>query len=105
MAKGPFTVFAPTNEAFSAVDSATLDTLLKDIDLLKRVLTYHVVAASLPASAIQNEQVAKTLAGDSLRVNIYGPSNNIVIFFLHACTFDAILQRILLRLPSIKGHY
>ncbi len=69
---GPFTVFAPTNDAFGAVDPATLDALLKDVNLLKRVLTYHVVASALPPASIKNELVTRTLAGESLRINVYG---------------------------------
>lgn len=70
--KGPLTVFAPTNDAFAAVDPAILKSILGDLDLLKNVLTYHVVASSLPADAIQNELTPRTLAGENLRINVYG---------------------------------
>jgi uncharacterized surface protein with fasciclin (FAS1) repeats len=48
---GPFTVFAPTNEAFNKLPAGTVETLLKpeNHDLLKKVLTYHVVAGKLSA--------------------------------------------------------
>lgn len=69
---GPFTVFAPTNDAFAEVDGATLKSLLDDISLLKNVLTYHVVASALPPSSITNELTPASLAGESLRVNVYG---------------------------------
>lgn len=41
---GPFTVFAPTNEAFASIDPHTLKFILQHVDLLKDILTYHVVA-------------------------------------------------------------
>ena len=52
--KGPFTVFAPTNDAFSKLPSGTVETLLKpeNRDQLAKILTYHVVAGRYPASAI-----------------------------------------------------
>jgi uncharacterized surface protein with fasciclin (FAS1) repeats len=52
---GPFTVFAPTNEAFSALPSGTVDNLLKpeNKDQLKKVLTYHVVAGTMDSKAIK----------------------------------------------------
>ena len=51
---GPFTVFAPTNDAFSKLPSGTVETLLKpeNRDQLAKILTYHVVAGRYPASAI-----------------------------------------------------
>jgi uncharacterized surface protein with fasciclin (FAS1) repeats len=52
---GPFTVFAPTNEAFSKLPAGTVDTLLKpeNKDTLTKVLTYHVVAGKLSASDLK----------------------------------------------------
>jgi uncharacterized surface protein with fasciclin (FAS1) repeats len=52
---GPFTVFAPTNEAFDALPAGTVDTLLKpeNKDQLKKVLTYHVVSGAMDAKAIK----------------------------------------------------
>ena len=49
---GPFTVFAPTDEAFARLAPGTLDSLLKDPAALKSLLTYHVVAGRLPASTV-----------------------------------------------------
>src|ERR1700678_2236379 len=51
---GPFTVFAPTNEAFEKLPAGTVDTLLKpeNLDQLKKILTYHVVAGKLTAKDI-----------------------------------------------------
>ncbi len=52
---GPFTVFAPTNEAFAKLPAGTVDTLLKpeNKDLLTRVLTYHVVAGRVSAAELK----------------------------------------------------
>src|SRR5271170_6931972 len=54
---GPFTVFAPTNEAFDKLPSGTVDTLLKpeNLDQLKKILTYHVVAGKLTAKDIDKQ--------------------------------------------------
>jgi len=56
---GPFTVFAPTNEAFDKIPKATLTTVGNDPETLKKVLTYHVVAGKIDAAAI----IAKIKAG------------------------------------------
>ncbi len=52
---GPFTVFAPTNEAFQKLPAGTVDTLLKpeNVDQLKKILTYHVVAGKMSAKDIE----------------------------------------------------
>jgi uncharacterized surface protein with fasciclin (FAS1) repeats len=59
---GPFTVFAPSNEAFKAVPAKTMDDLAKHPDKLKDVLTFHVVADKLMAAGIKNSSV-KTVNG------------------------------------------
>src|ERR1700685_2279837 len=54
---GPFTVFAPTNEAFAKLPAGTVDTLLKpeNLDQLKKILTYHVVAGKLTSKDIAKQ--------------------------------------------------
>lgn len=64
---GPFTVFAPTNEAFKAVPQKTMDALAKDPSMLKAVLTYHVVPGKMVSSDIKAGPV-KTVNGASLTV-------------------------------------
>lgn len=59
---GPFTVFAPTNDAFKAVPASTMDDLNKHPEKLKDVLSYHVVSGKLMAAEIKNSN-AKTLNG------------------------------------------
>jgi uncharacterized surface protein with fasciclin (FAS1) repeats len=69
---GPFTVFAPTNEAFEALPAGTLDDLLKpeNKDQLTDVLTYHVVAGDVMSSDLTDGQEITTLQGDTLTVKI-----------------------------------
>ena len=62
---GPFTVFAPTDEAFKAVPPATLDALMKDKARLKTVLTYHVVPGALNSSDLKNGPI-RTVQGANL---------------------------------------
>merc|ERR1719272_1478590 len=62
---GPFTVFAPTNDAFAAI-AGTVATLTPD--QVKEVLTYHVVAGAVPSSALAPEQSVATLNGQDLEI-------------------------------------
>lgn len=64
---GPFTVFAPSNEAFKAVPAKTMDALAKDPAALKNVLTYHVVAAMSMAKDVKNSKV-KTVNGATIEL-------------------------------------
>jgi transforming growth factor-beta-induced protein len=75
---GPFTVFAPTNEAFSAIHPDVLKMILNNIALLTKVLTYHVVGSKVPPSAIKNELLLTTLQGEKVRINVYGKNGEIV---------------------------
>lgn len=61
---GPFTVFAPSNEAFKAVPAKTLDELAASPDKLKAVLTYHVVPGKLMAADVKNSNV-KSVQGSN----------------------------------------
>lgn len=68
-ADGPFTVFAPTNDAIAAVPIETLDAVWADPDLLTAVLTYHVIAGeSLTSADLTDGQVLTTLQGDTLTI-------------------------------------
>jgi len=70
---GPFTVFAPTNEAFGALPAGTLETLLKpeNKDQLVDILTYHVLPAQVLSTDLKPKQVVKTVEGKELLVSIY----------------------------------
>ena len=65
---GPFTVFAPTDEAFAKIPKAQLDALLKDKAALAKVLTYHVVPAKVMAVDVKPGKV-KTVQGASFEVS------------------------------------
>ncbi len=67
--EGPFTVFAPTDEAFAKLPAGTLDALLKDKAKLQAVLTYHVVSGRVMASDVTKLSSAKTVQGQSLSIN------------------------------------
>jgi transforming growth factor-beta-induced protein len=69
---GPFTVFAPTDEAFAKVPKATLDALAADPAKLKAVLLYHVVAGSVPASEVVKLTSAKTVNGANVAIKVSG---------------------------------
>ena len=71
---GPFTVFAPTDEAFAKLPAGTLDELLKpeNKDRLRAILTYHVVAGDVPAAKIIGLSSAKTLNGQDLKITASG---------------------------------
>ena len=66
---GPFTVFAPTDEAFAKIPKADLDALLKDKDKLTRVLTYHVVPGKVLAADVTKLKEAKTVEGQTLKID------------------------------------
>jgi uncharacterized surface protein with fasciclin (FAS1) repeats len=66
---GPFTVFAPTDEAFAKIPKATLEALLADKAALKSVLTYHVVAGKVMASDAVKLRSAKTVAGAEISID------------------------------------
>merc|ERR1711948_83986 len=70
---GPFTVFAPTNEAFGALPAGTLDDLLKPEwrGQLVDILTYHVLPAKVLSTDLKPKQVVKTVEGKELLVTIY----------------------------------
>ncbi len=69
--KGPFTVFAPTDEAFAKIPKADLDALLKDKAKLTAVLTYHVVSGKVMAKDVKAGKV-KTVQGSELTLGTSG---------------------------------
>lgn len=88
MGAGPFTVFAPVNDAFAALPAGTVETLLKpeNKDLLTKILTAHVVAGDLSAKEIKAKAASssggfvhlETLSGDALSAQVRG--NNVYVF-------------------------
>jgi uncharacterized surface protein with fasciclin (FAS1) repeats len=67
--KGPFTVFAPTDDAFAKLPAGTVEGLLKDIPKLKSVLTYHVVAGKVTAADVMKLATAKTVQGQNVSID------------------------------------
>ena len=66
---GPFTLFAPTDEAFAKLPAGTVEGLLKDLPKLRNVLTYHVVLGKVRAKDVAGVKTAKTVQGGDLRVD------------------------------------
>ncbi len=66
---GPFTVFAPTDEAFAKIPKADLEALLADKEKLTAVLTYHVVPGKVLAADVAGLSSAKTVQGQSVTID------------------------------------
>ncbi|MGM0669290.1 MAG: fasciclin domain-containing protein [Gemmatimonadota bacterium] len=67
---GPFTVFAPTDEAFAQIPEADLNALLADKEALTAVLTYHVVPGDVMAADVAKLSTAKTVNGQSVDIKV-----------------------------------
>jgi uncharacterized surface protein with fasciclin (FAS1) repeats len=67
--KGPFTVFAPNDDAFAKLPKGTVEGLLKDIPKLKSVLTYHVVPGKVMAADVVKLKTAKTVQGQDVKID------------------------------------
>ena len=65
--KGPFTVFAPTDEAFAKLPAGTVEALLKDKEKLTKILTYHVVSGTVMAKDVKPGKVT-TVEGSKLNI-------------------------------------
>ncbi|MBX3006847.1 MAG: fasciclin domain-containing protein [Melioribacteraceae bacterium] len=68
--KGPFTVFAPTDEAFAKLPKGTLEGLLKDKEALKNVLLYHVVSGNVSSKDVVKLDKAKTAGGKDVMIKV-----------------------------------
>jgi uncharacterized surface protein with fasciclin (FAS1) repeats len=66
--KGPFTVFAPTDDAFKKLPKGALDNLLKDKEALKNVLLYHVVSGNIASTDVVKLDKATTLNGSDVKI-------------------------------------
>ncbi len=66
---GPFTVFAPTDEAFAKIPKETLGAVLADKEKLTAILTYHVVSGKVMAKDVMGLTEAKTVQGGMLKIN------------------------------------
>ena len=70
--EGPFTVFAPTDEAFAALPEGTVETLLmpENIDQLTAILTYHVVPGAVMSGDLSDGMMASTVQGGDLMISL-----------------------------------
>lgn len=66
---GPFTVFAPSDDAFAKLPAGTVDDLLKDKDGLTKILTYHVVPGKVMAKDVMTMTSAKTVQGGDVAID------------------------------------
>jgi uncharacterized surface protein with fasciclin (FAS1) repeats len=67
---GPFTVLAPTDEAFAKIPAKDLEALLADKAALTKVLTYHVIAGNVPASTVTTLTEATSLEGSKIAIKV-----------------------------------
>ncbi len=67
--KGPFTVFAPTDDAFAKLPAGTVEGLLKDKEKLTSILTYHVVPGKVMSSDVVKLKSAKTVQGQEIKID------------------------------------
>jgi uncharacterized surface protein with fasciclin (FAS1) repeats len=76
--QGPFTIFAPTNQAFAALPKGTLDRLLQpeNRETLTRILMYHLVPGELTASELKSGEV-KTVEGSAVNVKVNSAANQV----------------------------
>ena len=70
--EGPFTVFAPTDEAFAALPEGTVEGLLADPDALAAILTYHVVAGKVMSTDLSDGMMAATVNGAEITIGTEG---------------------------------
>jgi uncharacterized surface protein with fasciclin (FAS1) repeats len=67
--KGPFTLFAPNDEAFAKLPEGTVEGLLKNLPQLKKILTYHVVSGKVMAADVAKMKSAKTVEGSDVKID------------------------------------
>ena len=66
---GPFTVFAPTDDAFAKLPEGTVDALLQDIPKLTKILKYHVVSGKVMAADVVKMKSATTVEGSTVKID------------------------------------
>jgi uncharacterized surface protein with fasciclin (FAS1) repeats len=67
--EGPFTVFAPTDEAFAKIPEAELDALLRDKEALTKILTYHIVPGKVTSAEVVKLATANTVEGQAITIH------------------------------------
>ena len=68
--EGPFTVFAPTDEAFAALPEGTVEALLADPEALAAILTYHVVPGKVMSTDLTDDMEAETVQGTTVMIDL-----------------------------------
>ena len=105
---GPFTVFAPTDEAFAKLPAGTIENLLKPENKaqLRRILTYHVVSGKVMAADVVKLKSAKTVSGDSVAITVMGGGvtvNNSKVVKTDIATSNGVIHVIdTVLIPSAK---
>lgn len=82
---GPFTVFAPTDEAFAALPAGTVEALLADPEALAKILTYHVIAGKVMSIDLTNGMTAATVNGADVTIMTEG---GVMVNDAHVTTAD-----------------
>lgn len=94
---GPFTVFAPTNGAFAKIDPEKLKKILADIELLTKILKYHVVAGTQCSAGLYSGQKVPTLEGSDVSVH-FAPGavyvNNARVVYVDATATNGVIHTI-----------
>ena len=88
--EGPFTVFAPTDEAFGKLPEGTIESLLNDKETLKSILLYHFVSGKVTSDQVVKLNKAETLAGKS--INIKTINGGVVINDSKVLTADVMAK-------------
>ena len=70
LGSGPFTLFAPTNEAFSKLPPGTLDHLLQNVTALTDVLTYHIVSGTFYSAGLEDNMTPNTIEGKPITIRL-----------------------------------
>ncbi len=83
---GPFTVFAPTDEAFAKLPAGTVEALLKDKAKLTAILTYHVVSGAVTADQVVKLKSAKTVNGKDVAIMVM--NGKVMVGNAHVVTTD-----------------
>jgi uncharacterized surface protein with fasciclin (FAS1) repeats len=85
--EGPFTVFAPTDEAFAKLPAGTLESLIEDREKLTAVLTYHVVPGRYMAADVVKHKTLTTLQGQSITLDV---SDGVKVDHANVVTTDIV---------------
>ncbi len=83
---GPFTVFAPTDEAFAKLPAGTVEALLKDKEKLTKILLYHVVSGKVMAKDVVKLKSAKTVQGSAVKISAL--NGKVMVDNAHVITAD-----------------